>query len=172
MRVRHAVGYPLAVVGTVAVVLAGTHRGLSGDSGVDPLTGRAIARGVSVAAFEIGEQPVDALTPGVLVPVDLEITNPHESPLSVTRVTISLERLDAPRASRAHPCTRADFVLVQAPQDQVVTVPANSTSTMLGLGVPRTALPHVGILDRSANQDGCKRATLMLAYDASGTLQE
>ncbi len=171
IRLRHVLGYPLAVVGTIAAVLAGTHRLPGVDTG-DPLTGRAIARGLSFATFEISQQPVDALTPGVLVPVELRLTNPHDSPLAVTGVTVRVQRLDAPRASPAHPCTRADFTLVQAADGPAVIVPPQSTSTMLGLGVPRTTLPHIGILEHPRNQDGCKDATLVLAYQATGTLQE
>jgi hypothetical protein len=49
-----------------------------------------------------------------------------------------------------------------------VVVPGSSTMTLAQLGVAATRWPQMRFPDRSVNQDGCKGATLTLAYAGSG----
>ena len=65
------------------------------------------------------------------------------------------------------PCTAADFTVTQYSGPYPLAVPPG-TSSLSGLGVPAAAWPQVGMLDTSANQDGCKGATLQLSYSGSG----
>ncbi|MDX6372101.1 MAG: hypothetical protein QOD98_1089, partial [Nocardioidaceae bacterium] len=44
---------------------------------------------------------------------------------------------------------------------------AGTAGTLSSFDVPSAALPHVAMLDRSVNQDGCKGATVNLTYTIS-----
>ncbi|UUL77431.1 hypothetical protein NG819_08200 [Pseudarthrobacter sp. Fe7] len=57
------------------------------------------------------------------------------------------------------PCSAADFAVTQYSGPYPLAVPAGSSS-LSGLGVAQQAWPRVGMLDSSANQDGCKGATI------------
>jgi len=44
------------------------------------------------------------------------------------------------------------------------TLPARTTTRLSALGIPARQWPHIAMLDRPVNQDGCKRATLSLSF--------
>jgi hypothetical protein len=111
----------------------------------------------------------EPISPGIRAPLDLKFSNPHDFPMSVTDLRVSVQKVSAPNADDAHPCAVSDFTVHQAPSGLQITAAAGSTSTLSRLGIARTKWPQVGMLNRSANQDGCKEASLTLAYTASGT---
>ena len=121
--------------------------------------------------FTIAGHAAEPISPGVMVPLDLEFTNPHDVPLSVTDLSVTVQEVSAQNADGLHPCAVRDFAVVQLSSSLGITIAARATSTLTSLGVPRPGLPHVGMIDRSVNQDGCKRAFLTLANTASGTLE-
>ena len=90
----------------------------------------------------------------------------------VTGLSVRVQKVSAPNADDAHPCAIADFTVGQASSSIKITVAAGATSTLSSLGLTRATMPQVGMLDRPANQDGCKGASLTLAYTASGTLDK
>jgi hypothetical protein len=61
-----------------------------------------------------------------------------------------------------------DTVHEAPPSDLVVTVAAHRSTTPLAEEVLQMSWPEVVMLDSSANQDGCKGASLRLRYTASG----
>jgi len=124
----------------------------------------------SAGSFTIGGSAAEPISPGVMAPLDLRLTNPHDSPMSVTDLRVTVREVSAPNADDAHPCAIGDFAVDQASNDLSITVPARATSTLSSLGLARAKRPHVGMLNRPANQDGCKGASLTLAYTATGTL--
>jgi|SRR5450631_476605 len=126
----------------------------------------------SSAAFIIQGSGVEPISPGVRAPLDLKLTNPHDVSMSVTELRVTVQKVSAPNADDAHPCAVGDFTVDQASGNVELTLAARSTSTLGGLGLSPSNLPHVGLLDLPANQDGCKGASLMLAYTASGTLAQ
>lgn len=69
--------------------------------------------------------------------------------------------------ARNLPCSSADFAVTQYRGSYPLAVPTG-TSSLSGLGVAQQAWPRVGMLDSSANQDGCKGAALQLTYSGSG----
>jgi hypothetical protein len=121
--------------------------------------------------FGIAGDATEQIKPGVMVPLDLKLTNPHDAALSVTDLRVEVRAVSAPNADDAHPCTVDDFAVDQVPQGFTVTVVAHTTSPLSGLGVPLSARPKVGMVNRPVNQDGCKGASLSLAYTAAGTLR-
>jgi len=124
----------------------------------------------SAGSFTIKGDAAGLISPGVMAPLDLLLTNPQGVPMSVTDLSVTVRRVSAPNADDAHPCVVGDFTVEQASRNLEITLPARATSALSRLGVARASLPAVGMLKRSVNQDGCKGASLTLGYAASGTL--
>jgi hypothetical protein len=81
--------------------------------------------------------------------------NPNDGPVYVTSVTVSIASIDSPGT-----CTVDDYTLVQ-PHAVDAEVPAgNGQGGWSGGSIAFNDNPTV-------NQDGCKGATVHLAYDAS-----
>ncbi len=134
--------------------------GLSGESGAETQT--------SLVAFSIAGDASKLISPGVSVPIDLALTNPHDVEMTISGLQVVVREVSAPQADGAHPCTVDDFRVDQAPGGLELRVLAGETSTLRGLAVPRAGWPQVGMRDRSVNQDGCKGASLTLGYTATG----
>jgi hypothetical protein len=133
----------------------------AGTGDVDPAS--------TAGPFTIEGSLTEPISPGVSAPLNLRLTNPHSAPMSVTQLRVTVQKVSAPNADVARPCTIADFAVDQASGGIEIGVPARATSTLSTLGLARATMPQVGMLDRSVNQDGCKGASLTLAYTAVGT---
>ncbi len=106
---------------------------------------------------------------GVPQPIDLRITNPNTSPLVITDLTASVAAVSAPRATPSLPCTLRDFSIQAFSGTLPLTVPASSTRSLAELGVPAAQWPQISIIDLPTNQDGCRAASLTLAYGGMAT---
>jgi hypothetical protein len=126
--------------------------------------------GNASASFMIEGNATGSISPGALSPLDLKITNPHDVSLSITDLTVTVQKVSAPNADNAHRCSIGDFSVGQVSRGIAITIGAGASSTLSSLGVPRSTFPTVGMLERSVNQDGCKGALLTLGYSAFGTL--
>jgi hypothetical protein len=136
----------------------------------DPANASGGAAGAgSPTSFVIAGDAIETMTPGAMVPIDLTLTNPHDFPISVTGLTVRIHLIQAPNADDRHLCTNADFTLNQASNSDPITVAAGSTSTLSDLSLRRQTWPHIGMLNRPVNQDGCMGAALSLRYTGSGT---
>jgi hypothetical protein len=109
------------------------------------------------------------LAPGVSVPLDLRLTNRRGGPIAVVRLTVAVAAIRAPAADAAHPCTVGDFRVTQFSGAYGFRLPASGTRTLTALGIPAARWPRVTMLDRPVNQDGCKRASLTLAFTGEFT---
>lgn len=118
--------------------------------------------------FTISGDVDNAITPGVMAPLDLSLDNPNDHDLRVDRITVTVTDVDAPQADADHPCSAADFDVRPLADGITVTLGANRVDDLSGLGLARGHWPAVGMLDRPVNQDGCKGASLALAYEAFG----
>jgi len=125
---------------------------------------------VGAAAFQIAGNASQPISPGVMVPIDLRITNTHDEAMSVTGLTVKVLRVRAPNADRHRPCSVEDFDLRQVPAAVDVLLPPASTRALSALEVDRSFWPRVGMVDRPVNQDGCKGASLTLSYSGDGKL--
>jgi hypothetical protein len=123
-------------------------------------------------SFTIDGDTTEAMSPGLMVEIDLHLTNAHSQGMLVSHLAVAVESVTAPGADRTHPCSVADFTVVQPAGDLRANVPAGTTSSFSDLGVAEDRWPRVGMLDRSVNQDGCKGALVTLAYSGSGTLRD
>jgi hypothetical protein len=110
------------------------------------------------------------MAPGVTQPVGLSISNPNNQALSVTNLSVTLTGVTrtATAVAKNLPCTVADFAVAQYSGPYPQTVAAGGTASLASLGVPTSQWPKITMLDTAANQDGCKGATLQLAYSGSG----
>jgi hypothetical protein len=106
---------------------------------------------------------------GELRPIDLQITNPNASPLVVNSLTASVGSISAPLATPSLPCTLSDFSVQAFSGSLPLTVPASSTRTLAELGVPAAQWPQISIIDLPTNQDGCRTASVTLAYAGTAT---
>lgn len=122
----------------------------------------------SSASFTIGGNPAQAISPGAGAPLNLRLTNPHTTPLSVTDLRVKVQKVNAPNADLTHPCTMGDFAVKQNLSHHKITLPARSTRTLNNLGIPAAMWPQLRMLDLGVDQDGCKAASLTLSYTASG----
>jgi hypothetical protein len=141
--------------------------GLFGGTGGDA-DGSGAAGSNRSAEFTISGNAAAHISPGVQAALDLVLTNPQRVPLSVHAVRVTVQAVSAPNADESHPCAARDFVLDQASHGPVVSLPAHSTSSLSSLGVPAASQPRVGMVNRAVDQDGCKGASLTLAYTATG----
>ena len=170
-RKRDVLAWAMAVLGLALLLRLVFFGPIGGPSGVGTGsgTGGAAPRDSS-AAFTISGTAVDPISPGVMAPLDLALTNPHDVAMVVTDLSVTVREVSAPDAAGAGPCGIGDFAVEQVPSGLVITVAARSTSTLSDLGLARATWPQVGMLDRPVNQDGCKGAALTVGYAASGTL--
>ncbi|AMM34136.1 hypothetical protein SA2016_3476 [Sinomonas atrocyanea] len=124
----------------------------------------------SPKAFGIAGTIPGGIAPGVTVPVGLSITNPNNQPLSVTNLSVTLTGVTqtSDAVAKGLPCSVADFAVTQYTGPYPQTIPAGGTASLASLGVPSSQWPQIKMLDTAANQDGCKGATLQLAYSGSG----
>jgi hypothetical protein len=124
------------------------------------------------------EQPTDftiagdlpaPLQPGAAAPLDLQLTNPSAAAVTITGITVSLSGIDAPRARPGFPCVPDDFALTQFTGTYGFTLDPASTVSLSEIGVPAEQLPHVAMLDRPVNQNGCKGASLHFTFAGTST---
>jgi hypothetical protein len=102
--------------------------------------------------------------------LNLTLSNPNKKSLSVTNLTVTVQSVTRTSAAMAHnlPCTSADYAVTQYSGPYPMTVPGSGSASLSGLGVASSAWPKVAMLNSTTNQDGCKGATLTLAYSGSG----
>jgi hypothetical protein len=121
-------------------------------------------------SFTIAGSVDGPLEPGTPRPLNLQITNPNPRPLIVSGLSTSIRTVNAPAATAALPCTLSGFSAQQFSGRLPLTVPASSTRTLAQLGVPAAQWPQISIVNLPTNQDGCKGASLALAYAGAATL--
>lgn len=119
------------------------------------------------ATFSISGGSARPMSPGTRVPLDLTITNPHDFTLAVSHLVVRVSSVVV--RDRAHPrsCSAADFSVAQVSTVFTIRIAAHSARTLSSSAIARVGWPHVGMLDRSVNQDGCQGALLHLAYTGS-----
>ena len=120
------------------------------------------------SSFTIAGDTHRPMAPGVKVPLNLWLTNDNDFAITATHLEVAVRSVSAPRADGDHPCTVDDFEVKQPSRGLEIRLTGNTTSSLRSHGVRRGQWPHVGMLNRSVNQDGCKGASLSLSYRASG----
>lgn len=154
--------------GSYNLYLVGTGKDSSGKSQY-AYANVQLVLDATIKQFVLSGNVPETLSPGTSAGLDLQINNPNNKALALTNISVAVAGVtrSAGAAARNLPCTTADFNITQYSGPYPLAVPAGSSS-LSGLRVTQTAWPKVGMLDTSANQDGCKGATLQLAYSGSG----
>ena len=143
-----------------------TGPGTTGPGTTGPGTGQGNG---GLQPFAIAGNVEGPLQLGAPRPIDLQITNPNTSPLVITDLIASVSAVSAPQATPSLPCTVGDFSVQAFSGPLPLTVPASSTRSLAELGVPTAQWPQISIIDLPTNQDGCRGASLTLAYGGMAT---
>ena len=78
--------------------------------------------------------------------------------------------MTAPEASASLPCTVDDFAVIPFSGAYGFKLAAGGTTSLSQLGIPPSEWPQLKMVDRPVNQNGCKGASLALAYDGTSTV--
>lgn len=122
-------------------------------------TGSAsVGTNTAVTVTQVGT--ITALTPGSTAQaVNFKINNPAATNQTIANVLVSIASVTGPNITPTKPCTAADFTLVQPTVAYGDLLPGDTTYSPSGATLA---------LDNTAsNQDGCKGATVNLAFAAS-----
>jgi hypothetical protein len=164
---------PSARLGTYRVRLQA--RGHLGPPGHRPMrrartTVRLVIASAQTRAFTIAGQLTELLAPGRAVPLDLALINSKARPLRITGLAVSIVGIRAPAADTSHPCSTADFAVVQFTGSYRLHLGARSTRRLSAFGVAPGRWPRVAMVNRPFNQDGCKRASVALRFTGRAVL--
>jgi hypothetical protein len=90
--------------------------------------------------------------------------------VSVTNLTVTVQSIARTPYAVSHnqPCGPGDYKVTQYGGSYPLAVPGNGSASLSSLGIASSVWPKVTMLDTASNQDGCKGATLTLAYSGSG----
>jgi hypothetical protein len=118
----------------------------------------------SSSNFTISGNIVPAFYPGLSQQLDLVFTNPNASPITIAAggVTITI-------ATSRSGCLSSPNFAVTHGLTATVTIPKNSTKSLLQLGIATAKWPVITMLDPNTNQDVCAGMALTFHYSAVAT---
>lgn len=164
---------PATAPGTYRIVIAARGRIRPAIAGVVPLLKASESVVLDVpepaSAFEIHGNAEGMLEPGTSIPVNVEISNPQDFAMYASNLTTSIAAVDAPRATGEFPCALNDFSVEQFSGLEPIALPASGTSSLGALGISKADWPRIEMVYRPTNQNGCKDASLTLAFTATST---
>jgi hypothetical protein len=118
--------------------------------------------------FGIAGNLAGSLAPGVALPLDLTLTNPNNQKLSISNLTVTIKSVAKAAGAPAGACSTSDYAVTQYSGPYPLAVAANGTTTISSLVSNQAKWPQVRMLNTSSNQNGCKGATVTLAYSGAG----
>lgn len=123
----------------------------------------------SKKTFSISGNLGSPLTPGATIPLNVSFANTNNKGLALSSLSVTIASITRTQAAVAAglPCTKADYVVTDYAGQYPLTVPVGSSS-LQSLGIAPALWPKIAMLDTALNQDGCKGATLQLAYSGAG----
>ena len=118
----------------------------------------AVGTSTAVMVTQLGT--ITALTPGSTAQaIDFKITNPAATNQTIAAVAVSISGVTGLNITVSRPCSAADFILVQPTAISTDLTPGDHTYSPSGATLQLT--------NSGSNQDGCKGATVALAFAAS-----
>ena len=118
----------------------------------------AVGTSTAVIVTQLGT--ITAMTPGSTAQaVDFRINNPAATNQTIASVLVSIFDVTGPNITGGNPCTAADFTLVQPNAINADLTPGNHDYQPSGA--------TLAMKNTASNQDGCKGATVSLAFAAS-----
>lgn len=118
--------------------------------------------------FTLSGDLAGQLAPGTSLPLDLGITNPNKKALALTNLSVSIKSVTRTEDAGNLPCGTGDYTVTQYSGPYPLTVQPGPSTTLSDLSIPENQWPQITMLNTTANQDGCKGATLQLVYSGSG----
>jgi len=114
--------------------------------------------------FTISGNLAQVLYPGTSGSLDLSITNPNSSPITIASggITIVISSTQAG-------CSAATNFAVTQGLTASITIPATSTKSLSALGIPTANWPVISMKETHTNQNACQAASLTLTYSGSAT---
>ena len=107
---------------------------------------------------------------GTAQPIDLSFSNPNVgsggsggSGVIVNSLTVTIQSVTGPNITIVRPCAALDFAVTQFSGALPFYIPQGASS-LSSLGFASGAWPTLRLINRPVNQDGCKGATVHLAY--------
>lgn len=100
-------------------------------------------------------------------PLNLTITNPNNFSIKITSLTVTVQSVTKAAGAPAGPCAPDDYKGNAYSGAGFIAPPG--TSTLASNVVPVAQWPSIGMYNTTSNQDGCKRATIKLAYAGTAT---
>jgi uncharacterized membrane protein len=98
-------------------------------------------------------------------PLDLQIQNPYNRPLTVSAITVTVTAT----SKQSGGCGTDQFGVTPLPSSFSVVVPANTTESLSQLQTgPTPQFPYVKWIDEPYPQNMCLGATLSFSYQATG----
>jgi len=110
---------------------------------------------------------ISSLTPGGAAPIDLRVANSSGQQQALKGITISI---DSVTPATGLTCTASNFSLTQPNTSGDITVPASGHTDLASAGTPPWSAGTGGtgaalnMTNSGSNQDGCKGATVNLAF--------
>jgi len=129
------------------------------------VVGNGSVAGAGGAGFGIGGNATGAFSPGSSQTLDLVLANPNPFAVKVQSVSVTV----LPGTSNPA-CLGTQNLVVTRPFTGTVVVPAGSTVSLHGLGVPQVRWPVLEMPNLPVSQDACKSTTFHLAYAGTATL--
>jgi hypothetical protein len=119
---------------------------------------------IKVADFDIAGSVGDLLYPGVSKTIPLTLTNPNDSTIYVTGLSVSIDSSSLPSG-----CPASNFAITQsnASSTNSVEIPAKGSVTIPATGLNGVTAPKLTMLDLATAQDDCQNATFTLSYGGS-----
>lgn len=118
--------------------------------------------------FTISGDLAGQLAPGVPAkPLNLVLSNPNKKSLSITGLTVVISQVLQTSTAKGL-CSVKDYSVTQYTGPYPLTMGSGTTKSLKDLGVGSDAWPKLQMLNTNVSQDGCKGATLTLAYSGSG----
>lgn len=151
------------------------NQGSGSGSGTGGATGHGIGGGSGTISqpspsYSIGGVLAQQLRPGNAYPLDLTLTNLSSVAMSALDLQVSISHVTAPNATVSLPCTVSDFEVTQVANRFSVALSGNESTSLSARGIPSSQWPQISMLNTAANQDGCKGASLALAFTGSSTV--
>jgi hypothetical protein len=122
------------------------------------------------ASYTIAGTLTQQLRPGDVDALDLQLTNLGSAAMTALDLHVAISHVTAPAATASRPCTVNDFEVVQAAAGLTVDLSAYESTSLSARGIPTSQWPQIGMLNTTANQDGCKGATLTLSFSGSSSV--
>ena len=146
--------------GTYTVTIAGSGGGLTRSAAVT-------LKIEEKRAFQISGAVANQILPGGFAPVELTLTNPHNFPLQVIDLTVTVGK-----STSSPGCDgRKNFSVIPIPGSQYpLQLQANQSQNLTQLGVLDAYKPQIVMEDLlGENQDACKGVSYDLSYTGLAT---